>query len=64
MKQPHTLATIHADGQVTIEGVGFTGSACEKHSKPFRDALGGIGVGKRKPEYFEEAKAGQQEKAT
>ena len=63
MSTPHTKATIHRDGSVTIEGVGFTGPSCEQHTKPFRDALGGTGSSERKPEFYQQDSAGQQERA-
>lgn len=59
MKQ--ILIDIDADGQVTIEAVGFKGNACEKATAAIEAALG-VGKQNRKPEYYasEQVKAGQK----
>lgn len=51
--KPHTLATIHKDGSVTFEGKGFSGGECVKAAKPYRDALGGTGNERKKPEFYD-----------
>lgn len=44
------------DGQVQMEGKGFTGGECEKAIQEYEDLLGGKVTGrKRKPEYHRKA---------
>jgi len=44
-----------------IEGIGFSGGACDKALKPFEDALGKKKKETHKPEYFEKVTEKQKQ---
>ncbi len=51
MKQ--IVINIAETGELTIEAVGYKGSACEKATKAMEQALGTPGKRSKKPEYYQ-----------
>jgi hypothetical protein len=47
------ILEVSADGEVTIEAVGFKGPACEKATKALEESLGTVKSRKKKPEYHQ-----------
>jgi hypothetical protein len=44
---------ISPEGEITVEGLGFQGDACDIALDPFLKALGAARETRRKPEYFQ-----------
>lgn len=52
------------DGQVSMEGKGFTGKSCDEAMGVFEKALGKVSNRKNKPEYFRaEVKSNARQRA-
>ena len=54
--------TIHPDGAIAIDAVGFKGADCEQATKFLEDALGVVSAKQRKPEYHQRRTAANQQK--
>jgi len=59
---PEIIIDFLPDGQVSMEGKGFRGKACDDAMGVFEKALGVVTKRKNKPEYHQEVKnhAGQR----
>lgn len=53
---------IQPTGEVAIDAIGFTGADCEKATRYLEEALGVVGEKRKKPEYLQHRKTGQQQK--
>lgn len=48
-------------GEVTIEAIGFKGTACEKATEAIEQALGVTATKTKKPEYYLQAKSANKQ---
>jgi len=53
---------VNPSGELTIEAMGFAGADCEKATAFLEKALGAINMKRKKPEYYQCNKIGNQQK--
>ena len=53
MATKQLIVTVSAEGELSIEAVGFKGNACEKASAALEKALGVATKRTKKPEFFQ-----------
>ena len=54
--------TIHPDGAISIDAVGFKGADCEQATRFLEEALGVVATKQRKPEYHQRRTTTNQQK--
>ena len=50
--QPSITIEVTPDGKIKIEGIGFTGKACDEKMAAFEKELGKVEDRKNSPEYY------------
>jgi hypothetical protein len=60
---PQVIVNIDAAGEVKVEANGVTGSGCQALTRAIEESLGSTSADQKKPEYFQQQKAGQSASA-
>lgn len=55
----HVIVTIDAEGNTTVEAQGVQGSGCAALTKAIEESLGKTVADQKKPEFFQQQRAGQ-----
>jgi len=63
MAKGEIIMNFKADGTLEMEGKDFKGADCDKHMKPYEQALGSVKKRTNKPEYNQKVKEGTKTQA-
>ena len=55
---------VSPSGDISIEGVGFSGPSCEQATKFLEEALGTVSNKAKKPEYHQQRRSNNQQKVS